>query len=173
MSNTLIVNLFKHPESRIDVSVISSYVTCQLKIMGISVECVKSWTNGFKEDDSIFSDDLYIVGRQSFEISKLIGNVDIIVNEIPLLNFVLTDNDRPYLKMGIVEKYLDNYNNYLNIYLSDIDEDFNFKNDLIDRLNNVYDRLGDNMCFIDVDATIEGCNNIVVLIQNVINKLKD
>lgn len=167
MKNTIIVNLFS--QEHVDKSIISSYILTQLKIMNICCEVVSIWTKGLRDDDKTYENPFYLVGSQSYILSKLYGEVDIIINEFPILDFVSKIDDRTCLKFSILEDFISYGNNNLNIYLNSYNDDDEIKMNTLKVYDDMCDNMGiDRLQFIDMDASIEGCGNIVELITGVL-----
>lgn len=169
MKNTLIINLFSQPN--IDIKIISGYITAQLRIMGIKTECVELCTLRMN-DDKIFKCPLYLVGKQSFEINKLYGDIDVIINEYPILNFI-SSIEREYLDMSIVEDFISYGVNNLNIYLNGTDENQEYKNNMLNIFNKYFLQINSEFTYIDFDASMSGCENIVKLITSILNYMSN
>ena len=173
MRNTLIVNLFTF--QNVDVEIVSCYILAQMKILGISSERVVLCTKRLVDTDKIYDNPLYLIGKQSFEITKLFGEVDVIVNEYPLLNFIkyIDDiNGGNGLKHVSVEEFMKYGGNNLNIYLNSIDEDTKNKNEVWNMLNELIGNIcGERVDYIDVDASMRGCSMIVQLITGVLKNM--
>lgn len=170
MKNTLIINLFSQPN--VDIKIISGYITAQLRIMGIKTECVELCTMRLNNDDKIFNCPLYLIGKQSFEISRLYGDIDVIINEYPLLNF-LSSIEREYLNISIVEDFISYGENNLNIYLNSTDENKEYKNNILNIFNHYFSQINNEFTYIDFDASMEGCENIVKLITGILNYMSN
>lgn len=173
MKNTLIVNLFSF--QNVDVEIVSCYILAQMKILGVSSERVVLCTKRLSDNDKIYDNPLYLIGSQSFEITKLFGEVDVIINEYPLLNFIkyideLKGSD--CLKHVSVEEFMKYGGNNLNIYLNSIDEDIENKNEVWNMLNGLTESVcGERVDFIDIDASMNGCSMIVQLITGVLKNM--
>lgn len=167
--SSLIVNLFSQPD--VDKSIISHYVVTQLKMMGFNVEHVQNWTRGLDDDDKSFRNLLYMFGKQSYEVSRLFGTCDIIINESPIISAIqfIDENE---LKKALMEHYISYGLNNLNIYLDY--EDDEYKAMFINKLNSTCaDMNCEYITFIDIPATIDGCGNIVNLVSGILNRLNE
>ena len=169
-NNTLIVNLLKGINSPVDVSIISSYILAQLKLTNVGCEHVELWTKGLGNDDRIYQNPLHVIGTQSYMLNKLYGKTTVIVNEYPLINFILNTEHRDYLDTCVMEEFKMYGNNNLNIYLNGIDEDESDKFNTITLWNNICDIMGvDRLDIIYMPATMEGCGEIVQLVLGVLS----
>lgn len=125
--------------------------------------------------DKTYDNPLYMIGRQSFEITKLFGEVDVIINEYPLLNFIKYIDEikgSDCLKNVLVEEFMEYGGNNLNIYLNSIDEDDENKNEVWNMLNKLVDDVcNERVGYIDIDASMDGCSSIVQLITGVLKNM--
>lgn len=82
---TLIVNFFGAPGS--GKSTAAAYIFAKLKMAGINAELVtefakdKTWEN----NKLALSDQFYVFGEQNFRLSRLNGQVDVVLTDSPLL----------------------------------------------------------------------------------------
>ena len=89
MEETLVVNLYGAPGS--GKSTGAAYIFAKLKMLGINCELItefakdKVWENNLE----VFNNQLYILGKQSFKISRVLGKVDVIITDAPLYNNML------------------------------------------------------------------------------------
>lgn len=183
MKNTLIVNLFGGPGT--GKSTCAAYIFAMLKMQGISVELCTEWVKDkvYEANLKVFNNQFYITGKQSFKISRLFGEVDVIVNDSPILTGAAF-TDKKYLKYAIVEEFMSYGDNNLNIFLVRQHEyDPNGRNESEEEARLIDQKLLDTFqlkdiesdydCipYIEVDATQDGCNKITELILKVLNNL--
>lgn len=162
MKNSLIVNLFS--DYKIDRSIISAYILAQLKVAGVNVELVSSWTKGHMDGDPVFNNPLYLFGKQSYILRNFFGKVDVIINESPILSGVMFI-DKPLLKYALVEEHMSYGENNLEIYLYDDDNGETYKNTINDICENIgYQKPN----FVNIPATMDGCGQIVQLVLNIV-----
>lgn len=89
MKETLVVNLYGAPGS--GKSTGAAYIFAKLKMLGINCELItefakdKVWENNLE----VFNNQLYILGKQSFKTSRVLGKVDVIITDAPLFNNML------------------------------------------------------------------------------------
>lgn len=127
MSKLKVVNLFAGAGA--GKSTGAAYIFYKLKTNGINCELVtefakdKVWENNSK----VFENQAYILGKQSFKISRLIGEVDIVITDSPLLLSVIYNNN-PILGDVFNKTVLNMFNNYDNLnYFINRTKDYNPK----------------------------------------------
>lgn len=172
MKNTLIVNLFSNIQSPINKSIISAYILAQLRISGVECEIVSLCTKGLNENDSAFKNTFYILGKQSYMVSSLFGEIDVIINEFPLINGMFyTDNK--HLDFVVMDNFSSYGDNNLNIYLNGVEDSEEDKMNTISLFNNICDEMSiDRISFIDVNASMEGCSEIVQLVVSILGYMR-
>lgn len=110
----IIVNLFGVPGA--GKSTGAAYIFSQLKMKGINAELItefakdKVWENNQK----VFKNQLYLFGKQSFRISRVEDEVDVIVTDSPLLLSIFY-NQTPILGENFDKLVYDVFNSYNNV----------------------------------------------------------
>lgn len=104
MKKTLVVNLFGGPGST--KSTTMAGVFSKLKLAGVNCEMapeyakVKVWERSFHT----LQDQIYIFGKQYRTVSRLLGEVEVIVTDSPLLLSIIYDKDKnPFLKSLVLD----------------------------------------------------------------------
>jgi len=99
----LIINLFGTPGS--GKSTGAAYVFSRLKLAGINAELVTEFAKDkvYEESKEVFNNQAYIFGKQYFRVSRLIGKVDVVVTDSPLLLSIF------YNKSNVGKAYFDSY----------------------------------------------------------------
>lgn len=82
---TLVINLFAGPGA--GKSTTAAGVFHQMKKAGLSVELVTEYAKDrvWEEHYSVFSDQLYLLAKQNRRLRRLIGKVDYVITDSPLL----------------------------------------------------------------------------------------
>lgn len=81
----IVVNLFGAPGS--GKSTGAAYIFAQLKLAGVNAELVQEFAKDkvYEESAKVFQNQVYILGKQSFRLSRLEGAVDVVVIDSPVL----------------------------------------------------------------------------------------
>lgn len=108
-----VINLFGVPG--VGKSTGAAYIFSQLKMLGKNVELVTEFAKDkvYEENESVFKNQAYIFGKQSFKMSRCKDKVDYIVTDSPLLLSALY-NSEPVLGElfnDVVNNVFQSYNN--------------------------------------------------------------
>lgn len=114
-----IVNLYGAPGS--GKSTGAAYIFSKLKMAGYNVELVTEFAkdNVWEENEKALSNQAYIFGMQFYRISRLEGQIDVVVTDSPLLNSVIYNYDERLGKnfenmvVDVIKTY-DNLNYFIN-----------------------------------------------------------
>ncbi len=89
----LIVNLYGAPGA--GKSTGAAYIFSQLKMRGINAELVTEFAKDkvWEESKAVFQNQAYIFGKQYFRISRLMGKVDVVVTDSPIILSPFYAND--------------------------------------------------------------------------------
>ena len=110
----IIVNLFGVPGA--GKSTGAAYIFSQLKMKGINAELITEFAKDkvWENNEKVFKNQLYLFGKQSFRISRVQDEVDVIVTDSPLLLSILY-NQTPILGENFNQLVYDVFNSYNNI----------------------------------------------------------
>jgi len=121
----IIVNLFGVPSA--GKSTGAAYIFSKLKMLGINAEMVTEFAKDkvWEQSAEVFNNQLYILGKQSFKISKLKNKVEVIITDSPLPLSIFYNND-PVLGEVFDQLVLNVFNSYENVnYLLLRDKPYN------------------------------------------------
>lgn len=92
--NTLLVNLFGGPGT--GKSTTAAGVFHQLKLQGVNCEMALEYAKDkvWEESEQVLDNQLYVFGKQFHRVWRLLGKVDIIITDAPLLNSILYYEDK-------------------------------------------------------------------------------
>jgi len=118
MEKTTVINLIGGPGS--GKSTGAAYVFSQLKMHGINCEYVPEWAKEavWERRGKPFENQLYVLGKQSYRMSRLRGEVDVIITDSPILMGAYYCQSLPYAEdftkvlLGVHEEY-DNINIFI------------------------------------------------------------
>lgn len=111
---TLVVNLFGVPGS--GKSTGAAYIFARLKMKGINAELVTEYAKDkvWEENNEVFRNQAYLLGKQSYRLSRLDGKVDVIVTDSPLPLSILYNEDER-LNETFNQSVMDVFNSYNNM----------------------------------------------------------
>lgn len=173
MKNTLIVNLYAGPGA--GKSTGAAYIFAKLKMAGIDCEYVSEYAK-----DRVWQDDMfplmycqmYVTGKQSLKIARLIGKVDVIVTDSPIALGAMYTDEQPYKDACIYEsKKYAQYTRTLNVFVKRHKVyNPNGRNQTEEQAlaidEQIRQMLKENCIdYTDVDGTEEGYNSIVDAIK--------
>lgn len=90
----LVVNLFGAPGA--GKSTGAAYIFSQLKLRGINAELVTEFAKDlvWSENSTAFDNQVYLMGNQSYRISRLRDKVDVVVTDSPILLGAYYNSDK-------------------------------------------------------------------------------
>ena len=175
----IIVNLFGVPGA--GKSTGAAYIFSQLKMKGINAELITEFAKDkvWENNEKVFKNQLYLFGKQSFRISRVQDEVDVIVTDSPLLLSILY-NQTPILGENFNQLVYDVFNSYNNInYLIRRTKPYNpsgrmqteeesnaLAQPMVDLLTNW------NVPYSNISGDIDGYDQIVNEILQLVNKEK-
>jgi len=117
MKKTLVVNLFGGPGA--SKSTTMAGVFSKLKLAGVNCEMapeyakVKVWEKSFHT----LQDQIYVFGKQYRAVSRLLGEVEVVITDSPLLFSIIYDKEQnPYLKALVCDCF--DKQNSINFFLN-------------------------------------------------------
>lgn len=122
---TLVVNLFGSPGS--GKSTGAAYIFSKLKMKGVNAELVTEFAKDkvWEGNTEVFKNQAYIFGKQYFKISRVLGKVDVIITDSPIL-LSLFYNDNKILDENFNDMILNVFNSFNSLnYLLDRDKPYN------------------------------------------------
>ena len=175
----IIVNLFGVPGA--GKSTGAAYIFSQLKMKGINAELITEFAKDkvWENNEKVFKNQLYLFGKQSFRISRVQDEVDVIVTDSPLLLSILY-NQTPILGENFNQLVYDVFNSYNNInYLIKRTKPYNpsgrmqteeesnaLAQPMVDLLTNW------NVPYNNISGDVDGYNQIVNEVLQLMNKEK-
>jgi len=108
---TKVINLIGAPSS--GKSTVAAGLFYTLKKMGYNVEYSSEWvkTKVYEQAPYPFHDQLYTFAKQNKQLRQLVGKVDYIVTDSPLLVSLVYNSEEPELFNKLVLEYFNQYDN--------------------------------------------------------------
>ena len=170
MKNTLIVNLLGG--SGVGKSTNSARLFAMLKENGIDCELVTEYAKDmvWEGRKGVFDYQPYLFGKQLYRIQRVLGKVDVIITDSPILLSVVYDKEgNENFKQYVIDKF--NQFNNLNVYLTrvvpfnpngrnekNVEEAKVIDNKIVQVLNE------NNISYISVEGNQNGCKRIFDII---------
>lgn len=116
MKKTLFINLFGGPGC--GKSTLCASIFTELKIKGVDCEMALEYAKDvvWEESFSKLKNQIYIFGKQHLRINRLLGKVDVVITDSPLINSIVYDaTENSYLKSLVLYEFskLNTINYYL------------------------------------------------------------
>lgn len=110
----IIVNLFGVPGA--GKSTGAAYIFSQLKMKGVNAELITEFAKDkvWENNEKVFKNQMYLFGKQSFRISRVEDEVDVIVTDSPLLLSIFY-NSNPILGDNFNTLVADVFHSYNNV----------------------------------------------------------
>lgn len=110
----IVVNLFGPPGS--GKSTGAAYIFSKLKMAGINAELVDEFAKAkvWEESKEVFNNQVYILGKQYFKMSRCADKVDVIVTDSPVLLSILYNNNSKILGKPFNDLVYNIFNSYNN-----------------------------------------------------------
>ena len=110
---TIIVNLFGAPGA--GKSTGAAYIFSKIKMAGVNAELVTEFAKDkvWEESKEVFNNQIYIFGKQSFKISRVMNKVDVIITDSPIILSSFYNSDKMIQEEldALVMKTFNSYNN--------------------------------------------------------------
>lgn len=117
MKRTLVINLFGGPG--VGKSTMCASIFSKLKMAGIECEMASEYVKDiiFEESYKKLENQIYIFGKQHLRVHRLLGKVDIVVTDSPLLNSIVYDKtENIHLEQLVLHEF--QKLNTLNFYIT-------------------------------------------------------
>ena len=110
----IVVNLFGPPGS--GKSTGAAYIFSKLKMAGINAELVDEFAKAkvWEESKEVFNNQVYILGKQYFKMSRCADKVDVNVTDSPVLLSILYNNNSKILGKPFDDLVFNIFNSYNN-----------------------------------------------------------
>lgn len=174
LEKPIVVNLFAGPGT--GKSTMAAQIFSELKWLGINCEMTlefakeKVWEESFK----VLDDQIYVFGKQLHKMRRLVGKVDVIITDSPLLFSLVYDKSRNTNFSKLVVDMHHEFNN-VNFFLNRKKkyeqagrmQDEEGAKKLDEKILNIIDRFDKHLTF---DATKENASKIANLIELFVNQ---
>ena len=180
LMDTLVVNLFGAPCA--GKSTGAAYIFALLKMAGINAELVTEVVKDelWEDNETALKNQAYILGRQSYKLTRLLGKVDVIITDSPLL-LSIEYNSQSELSEHFDPYVLDLFNSFNNRnYFLHRTEDYNpvgrFETEeeserVSENLLTLLNKNG--ISYTEIDATTSNYINIALEISDMIKHKGD
>lgn len=173
MKKTIVINLFGGPG--VGKSTLCALVFAKLKVMGVDCEMATEYAKDMVWEESYkkLENQIYIFGKQHARVHRLLGKVDVVITDSPLLNSIVYDKTNNIaLKKLVISEFWKL--NTLNFYLTrklDYEENGRVQTlkEAIGVDNNYLKLIQDN----DIDYTIIEPGDIETVIKKIIIKINE
>lgn len=173
---TIIVNLFGAPGA--GKSTGAAYIFSKIKMAGVNAELVTEFAKDkvWEESKEVFNNQIYIFGKQSFKISRVMNKVDVIITDSPIILSSFYNSDEMIQEEldALVMKTFNSYNN-MNYFIERVkpyQEEGRFQteeesNQIADEVSTLLDEK--NVKYEVIAGDIEGYDYIV---KQILHKLE-
>jgi hypothetical protein len=144
MKETIVINFFGGPG--VGKSTLCAAVFVKLKVSGIDCEMATEYAKDITWEESYkkLENQIYVFGKQHSRVNRLLGKVDVVITDSPLLNSIVYDNSNNDALKNLV-LYEFKKLNTLNFYVSRrIKYEENGRNQSIDdaiKIDNIYKKI--------------------------------
>lgn len=169
----MILNLFGGPGS--GKSTGAAYIFSKLKMLGVNAELVTEFAKDkvWEESKAVFDNQLYILGKQDFKVSRCYNKVDVVVTDSPAYNSKIYNNysgEKARMFDELVLAVHKSYDN-LNYFVRRIKpynplgrfQTENESDELSERIKNSL--VKDSVSFTEIDGCVEGYDMVVAKIM--------
>jgi DNA replication protein DnaC len=147
MKETIVINFFGGPG--VGKSTLCAAVFVKLKVSGIDCEMATEYAKDITWEESYkkLENQIYVFGKQHSRVNRLLGKVDVVITDSPLLNSIVYDNSNNDALKNLV-LYEFKKLNTLNFYVSRrLKYEENGRNQNIDEainIDNIYKKILEN-----------------------------
>jgi hypothetical protein len=116
LKKTIVVNLFAGPGAGKSTSMAGIF--CELKLNGVNCEMAPEYAKEkvWEGSQEVLTNQIYVFGKQLHNVQRLIGKVDVIITDSPIiLSLIYAKNESKEFEDLVIEvfKRYDNMNYYL------------------------------------------------------------